>query len=68
METPEKNKTKQYKVDVSYEATGYFLIKATTPEEAEAIVEKEFENNGDENIDEHTNRDYFIIGTEKVTN
>jgi elongation factor P--beta-lysine ligase len=53
----------EYRVGVSYEATGVMFIRAQSPDEAEEIALKRMEDTGDEYIDIHTDRKWSTLGT-----
>jgi len=59
-------KQKEYRVGVSYEATGTMFITAGSIEEAEQIALDKLNEQGEEIIDIFTGRDYQTIGTSEV--
>lgn len=56
-------KQKEYRVGVSYEATGTMFVTAGSIEEAEQIALDKLNEEGEEVIDIFTGRDYQTIGT-----
>lgn len=56
----------KFKVSVVLEQGGYSIIEAATQEEAEQILWDRVDEQGEEAIEDVTNRDFYTLDSEEV--